>query len=60
MVTQIKTLESDGYESIQVGYLNKKEKNITSPVEGHFKKANTNPKNTNSNTNKIINKINLN
>ena len=44
VVTQIKTLKSDGYESIQVGYLNKKKKNITNPAMGHFKKANTNPK----------------
>ena len=44
VVTQIKTLEDDGYESVQVGYLNKKKKNITSPLNGHFKKANTNPK----------------
>ena len=44
VVTQIKTLEADGYESVQVGYLNKKKKNITSPLNGHFKKANTNPK----------------
>jgi len=44
VVTQIKTLKSDGYESIQVGYLNKKKKNITNPAMGHFKKANTDPK----------------
>ena len=44
VVTQIKTLEADGYESVQVGYLNKKKKNITSPLNGHFKKANTKPK----------------
>ncbi len=44
VVTQIKTLEDDGYESVQVGYLNKKKKNTTSPLNGHFKKANTNPK----------------
>ena len=44
VVTQIKTLEADGYESVQVGFLNKKEKNITRPLNGHFKKANTNPK----------------
>ena len=44
VVTQIKTLEADGYESVQVGYLNKKKKNITNSLSGHFKKANTDPK----------------
>ena len=44
LVTQIKTLESDGYESIQVGYLNKKTKNTTRPARGHFKKANIDSK----------------
>ena len=44
VVTQIKTLESDGYESIQVGYLNKKTKNTTRPAMGHFKKASIDPK----------------
>ncbi|MFL2983458.1 MAG: 50S ribosomal protein L3 [Candidatus Neomarinimicrobiota bacterium] len=44
VVTQIKTIENDGYESVQVGYLNSKVKNISKPLEGHFKKANAEPK----------------
>ena len=37
-VTQVKTLEKDGYESIQVGYIEAKEKHITKPLIGHFNK----------------------
>ncbi|OGD67647.1 50S ribosomal protein L3 [Candidatus Campbellbacteria bacterium RIFOXYC2_FULL_35_25] len=36
-VTQIKNKEGDGYESIQVGYGEKKEKNINKPMKGHLK-----------------------
>lgn len=39
-VTQIKTKENDGYESVQLGYNQKKEKNITKSVLGHLKKNN--------------------
>ena len=44
VVTQIKTKESDGYEAIQLGYLDRKEKNATKASIGHAKKAQTNPK----------------
>ncbi len=44
VVTQIKTIENDGYEAIQLGYMDKKEKNATKASIGHAKKANTNPK----------------
>jgi len=44
VVTQIKTKENDGYEAIQLGYMDKKEKNATKASIGHAKKANTNPK----------------
>lgn len=44
VVTQIKTEESDGYTSVQLGFDEKKEKNTPSPLAGHFKKANTTPK----------------
>ncbi len=40
VVTQIKTKEKDGYDAIQVGYLDKKEKNTNKPEKGHFNKAN--------------------
>lgn len=38
-VTQIKTLENDGYEAIQVGYVDAKEKAINKPQKGHLAKA---------------------
>ncbi|WP_234736411.1 50S ribosomal protein L3 [Tellurirhabdus bombi] len=44
VVTQVKTQEKDGYEAIQLGYGEKKEKRTTQPLLGHFKKANTTPK----------------
>ncbi len=44
VITQIKTKENDGYEAIQVGIVDRKEKNATKASIGHAKKANTNPK----------------
>lgn len=44
VVTQIKTVETDGYEAVQLGYGEKKEKNTTKPLAGHFEKADTTPK----------------
>ena len=44
VVTQIKTKENDGYEAIQLGFENIKEKNATKAIIGHAKKANTTPK----------------
>ncbi|OPX35775.1 50S ribosomal protein L3 [candidate division KSB1 bacterium 4484_188] len=38
-VTQIKTLEKDGYEAVQLGFGVKKEKNTIKPLMGKFKKA---------------------
>lgn len=43
-VTQIKTVETDGYEAIQLGYLDKKDKHSTKAEMGHAKKATTSPK----------------
>jgi len=43
-VTQIKTAENDGYEAIQIGYSELKKKHLNKPMEGHFKKANVEPK----------------
>jgi len=43
-VTQVKTASTDGYEAVQLGYGEKKEKNIGKPLMGHFKKAGTAPK----------------
>ncbi|MCB0289157.1 MAG: 50S ribosomal protein L3 [Calditrichaeota bacterium] len=39
-VTQVKTVENDGYNAVQLGYDPKKEKNTTKPILGHLKKAN--------------------
>ena len=43
VVTQVKTLEKDGYEAIQLGYMEKKDKHTTKPMAGHFKKAGVKP-----------------
>ena len=42
-VTQVKTLERDGYEAAQIGFEAKKEKQTTRPLQGHFKKAKVDP-----------------
>jgi large subunit ribosomal protein L3 len=44
VVTQVKTVEKDGYSAIQLGYGERKEKHTTKPLLGHFKKAGTTPK----------------
>ena len=43
VVTQLKTIKNDGYEAVQVGFDTKKEKHLTKPLEGHFKRAGVNP-----------------
>lgn len=40
-VTQKKTVETDGYEAVQVGYKEKKESRVNKALQGHFKKAGT-------------------
>lgn len=44
VVTQIKTVERDGYDAIQLGYETVREKVSNKPKVGHTKKANTEPK----------------
>jgi len=44
VVTQVKTLDTDGYKSIQLAYDEKSEKNVTKALLGHFAKAKTTPK----------------
>ncbi len=44
VVTQVKTLEKDGYEAIQLSFDDKKEKNTSKALQGHFAKAKTTPK----------------
>lgn len=46
VVTQVKTVESDGYAAVQLSFDEKKEKHTTKALLGHFKKANTSPKKT--------------
>jgi len=44
VITQIKTIENDGYQSVQLSFDEKKEKNTPKAMKGHFKKASTTPK----------------
>ncbi len=44
VVTQVKTVEKDGYEALQLGFDDKKEKRTPKAMVGHFKKAGTLPK----------------
>ncbi|MDO9340520.1 MAG: 50S ribosomal protein L3 [Bacteroidales bacterium] len=44
VVTQIKTVDKDGYFAVQLGFEDKKEKHTTKAEMGHFKKINTTPK----------------
>ena len=44
VVTQLKTVEKDGYAAVQVGFQEAKEKNTGKPMKGHFAKAGTTPK----------------
>ena len=44
VVTQIKTVEKDGYEAVQIAYDDKSEKHTSNSLLGHFKKAGTTPK----------------
>jgi len=44
VVTQVKTVEKDGYNAVQLGFGEKREKSTTKGLSGHFKKASTTPK----------------
>ncbi len=44
VVTQVKTVEKDGYAAVQVGFQEAKEKRTSKPMKGHFAKAGTTPK----------------
>ena len=39
VVAQKKTVETDGYEAVQLGFIDAKEKNANKPTKGHFEKA---------------------
>ena len=44
VVTQVKTVENDGYSAVQVGFMDKREKLSTKPMKGHFEKSGTSVK----------------
>lgn len=44
VVTQVKTVESDGYAAVQLAFDERKEKRTPKAMKGHFQKANTSPK----------------
>lgn len=44
VVTQVKTIDSDGYSAVQLAFDDKKEKHTSAAMQGHFKKASTDPK----------------
>ncbi|WP_316607009.1 50S ribosomal protein L3 [uncultured Ruminococcus sp.] len=44
VVSQVKTVETDGYNAIQMGFGDIKPKHVTKPLQGHFKKADVAPK----------------
>jgi large subunit ribosomal protein L3 len=44
VVTQVKTVDKDGYAAVQIGFQEKKEKHTTQPLMGHFKKAGVTPR----------------
>ncbi len=44
VVTQLRTVDNDGYNAIQLAFDDKKEKNTTGSLKGHFAKAKTTPK----------------
>lgn len=44
VVTQLRTVDTDGYSAVQLAFDDKKEKNTTGSLKGHFAKAKTTPK----------------
>ena len=44
VVTQVKTVDVDGYDAVQVGFVDKKDKHTTKAEKGHFEKAGVTPK----------------
>jgi large subunit ribosomal protein L3 len=42
-VVQVKTQQKDGYDAVQLGFIETQEKRTTKPMRGHFKKANSVP-----------------
>ncbi|MDT8411488.1 MAG: 50S ribosomal protein L3 [Vicingaceae bacterium] len=44
VITQVKKVDTDGYEAVQIAYGERKEKNTPKALQGHFKKSGTTPK----------------
>ena len=44
VVTQVRTIEKDGYSAVQLAFGERKEKHTSAAMKGHFEKANTTPK----------------
>jgi len=44
VVTQVRSVEKDGYDAVQLGYGERKDKHTSGPLKGHFQKAGTTPK----------------
>jgi len=44
VVTQIRSVDTDGYAAVQLGYGEQKDKHTSGPLKGHFQKAGTTPK----------------
>ena len=42
-VVQVKTFENDGYDAVQVGFMDSKQKHTSKPLAGHFNKNNVKP-----------------
>ncbi len=59
VVTQVKTVETDGYEAIQLAYGEAKEKNTPKPILGHLKKAGTTAKRKIAEFKDFANPVNL-
>ena len=44
VVTQVKTIDNDGYEAVQLGFEDKPDKKVNKSISGHFNKAKVDPK----------------
>ena len=42
-VIQVKNIEKDGYDAVQIGFMKSKDKHLTKPLIGHYKKNGTQP-----------------
>ena len=59
MVTQIKTVDKEGYNSVQIAAIDKPEKSASNPEKGHFAKAKTTPKRVVVEVRDFDNEVNL-